>query len=510
MTRSSLRACVACAVAPCTGAPVRYDVSMTPPAHRRPHRDLARGSWAPLASALLLVLGGCAEDTPSQTSTSEVLSAPLAAGKNVLVVTLDTTRADALGCYGNDPRTTPHLDALAERSVRFETAYSATNTTSPSHLSLLSGQRSIEHRVFANGQPMDPATVTLPAAFASRGYRTAAFPATPFLGAPFGWQDFEHVSHPVARRRASEVRATFLRWLEDRDPTAPFFAWVHFYDPHTLYTPPPPIAEAFYAGDPRSGSDPLLAEQPFLQRWNYPKIHDWLDGLRDPRYPRAMYDGEVHFVDLQLGRIFEVLHEQGLADETVVVVTADHGEGFGENGVFYAHAGLFEHTLRVPLLVHVPGLGPGTVVQTPVTALDLAPTLTELCDIPWFERTAGASLVPLLRPATERSGTSPVERRDVWIHEAANNALVAVRRGRWKLIWPIAETFQRMEHSPQLFDLQADPGERNNLFDSEPQLVEELRDLVRPWARLGVVDGALAPKMDEGILRDLEALGYGG
>lgn len=427
-------------------------------------------------------------------------------GMNVLFVTLDTTRADALSCYGADPGTTPNLDALAARGTRFEEAYSATNTTCPSHLSLLSGLRLIEHRVFENRQPMDPAIETLQDAFRRAGYRTAAFPAVPFLGTPFGWQGFDEIDHTDQHRTADAVRKSLLNWLRSGDRERPFFAWAHFYDPHTLYEPPPPIARQFYRGDPYAGDQPLIQEELFLQRWDYPALHEWIEGVRDRRWPRAMYDAEVHFVDRQIGHVLDFLAEQGLDEDTIVVVTADHGESFGEHGIWYAHSGLFETSVRVPFIVRVPGLEPRVERDVPISALDLAPSLAELCDVPWPAVGAGESFVPLLRGPR---GDSPIERRDTLVVESANNALIAVRRGRWKLIWPISDTFQRVDHEPSLYDLESDPDETRNLYREEPEIVRELRAVAEPWIELGVARSDGGRPMSDEILEQLEALGYG-
>ncbi len=469
----------------------------------RPDPDPA---LAPRGLALAwLALAACGRSEPDPAAARA--GAPLA-GASVLLVTIDTTRADALSCYGGDPRNTPHLDALAAQGARFDVAYSATNTTCPSHLSLLSGLRLIEHGVFENRQRMDPRLETLPLAFQRAGYATAAFPAVPFLGGPFGWRGFEHLVSRTEHADAERTRRDLLDWLRARDPARPFFAWAHFYDPHTIYAPPAEVAREYYQGDPRAGEGPLLEEEPFLQRWDYPAMRAWIRGLRDPRFPRAMYDGEVHAVDEQIGRVLSYLERAGLAESTIVVVTADHGESFGEHGIFYAHSGLFEPSVRVPLLVRAPGFPAGVACATPVSALDLAPTLVELCGLDRPAAGVGLSLVPLLDPA--RAAGSPVARRDTIVLEGANNGLVAVRKGDWKLIWPISDHFQRLEHEPHLFDLASDPHEERDLYAERPEKAAELRALLAPWEALGVRkdEGDDAGDMDEETLRQIEALGY--
>lgn len=432
--------------------------------------------------------------------------------ENVLLVTLDTTRFDALSCYGAPPGSSPEIDELAEESYRFERAYSATNITNPSHLSILTGLRSIEHGVFNNRVVQPKHLLSLPRAFRKRGGQTAAFPATNFLGRPFGWQGFDEIIHPKGQeyRTADRTAARVCQWLERRDPDKPFFLWVHFFDPHVLYRPPQEIAEKFYSGDPKRGDQPLLEAIPSLAKWDYPEMKEYLRGVRDPGYPKAMYAAEVHFADRHVGEILRALDSNGLRGSTVVVLTADHGESLGEHGVYYDHFGLHEPTIRVPLILRVPGRS-GGVVSSPVTNLDVAPTLSELFELGWPEREGRESLMshfslagsPLLEAgvATKNSGEREL------IVEAARNKFAAVIRGEWKWIEAISPDNPRHVLSGGLFHLGRDPDELNDVSSDFPDVAKDLSDRLRRWSELGKVK-ASRPITDPAVLRQLKALGY--
>jgi len=302
---------------------------------RSPRGDL------PSASAFLLgflLLGGCGKGlAPSK--------------PNLVLVTLDTVRADRLGAYGYAAAETPALDRLAAEGLRFAAASSAVPLTLPSHATLLSGLLPPHHGLRNNGAGALPeGTPTLATALAAGGYRTGAFIAAFVLDRRFGLsRGFEVYDDEVERgpeagvvleaeRPGSQVMDRALAWLGRDDDPRPFFLWVHLYDAHAPYAPPP--------------------------AWR-------------ARFPHSPYDGEIAAVDEQVGRLLAELDRRGLAGSTVVAVVADHGEGLGEHGEQTHGLLLYESTLRVPLLVRAPGVKP-PVVAAPVGLVDLAPTLAGL------------------------------------------------------------------------------------------------------------------------------------
>jgi Flp pilus assembly protein TadD len=270
---------------------------------------------------------------------------------NLVLVTLDTVRADHLGCYGDEAAVTPALDRLAAAGVRFAQASSAVPLTLPSHATLLSGLLPTRHGVRNNGAgALSGTTPTLATLLAGEGYRTGAFVGAFVLDRRFGLnQGFEVYDDEIPRdpragvtleaeRPGREVVDRALAWLGREDPR-PFFLWVHLYDAHAPYAPPPAWAV---------------------------------------RHPGRPYAGEISAVDEQVDRILAELDRRGLEETTVVAVAADHGEGLGEHGELTHGLLLYEPTLRVPLLLAAPGRLKPRVVKTPVSLVDLAPTLAGL------------------------------------------------------------------------------------------------------------------------------------
>ena len=420
--------------------------------------------------------------------------------RNVLLITLDTTRADFLSCLGGDPRNTPHLDALAARSALFTQATSETNVTNPSHLTIMTGLRAIEHGVHGNTARIPEDLATLPITLGRAGFDTGGFVAAKHLARDAGWLGFDSFPEVRGVLDAPTVTKRALRWLRGRTE-APFFLWVHYFDAHALYNPPPEIAREFYAGDREAGEGELLNRHPFFEQAG--ATRSWLGKTRDPDWPRAMYAAELHYLDQSVGRLLEELASLGHADDTLVVVVADHGESLGEHEIFYDHKGIWEPSLRIPLIVHTPG-APASRIDLPVSTLDVAPTIADLLGRELEHSASGLSLVPLLagRPDEE------LESRQLFIHQNAHNAVVGVRDGPWKLIWPIDQDHALLAGPPQLFNLDDDPGELVDLSAREPERLEQLRAKAAPWLELGPVQGGDTSHLDESARAQLRALGY--
>ncbi|MGH9464339.1 MAG: sulfatase, partial [Thermoanaerobaculia bacterium] len=313
---------------------------------------------------------------------SLALAALLAAGcdrpareGNLLLVTLDTVRADRLGAYGYAPATTPNLDRLAAEGVRFAQAQAAAPLTLPSHATILTGQLPPGHGLRQNGAPVaGPGLATLAGHLAAAGYRTGAFVGSFVLDHRFGLsQGFDVYDDEVERdvsmtagleaeRPGGEVVDRALAWLAE-DDGRPFFAWVHLYDAHAPYAPPEPFAAA---------------------------------------HPGRPYDGEIAAVDAEVGRLLEQLQTQRLTEQTVFAVASDHGEALGEHGEPTHGVLLYEGSLRVPLILSASGILPaGWVVEEPVGLVDLAPTLATLVGHPWSAGGDGRDLSTALRARNE-------------------------------------------------------------------------------------------------------------
>jgi arylsulfatase A-like enzyme len=328
-----------------------------------------RSARRPPAAALLALAGcvalaGCAREPRRP---------------NLVLISLDTVRADHLGAYGYRRATSPALDRLAREGVVFERAYSTSNWTLTAHVSMLTGLWPDQHRVHRMREALAPGVELLPEALAPLGYTSAAvISAVPFLkaehGLARGWRVYDdrtvypeahgpaphhlYVSSPHLHRRALEL----LDQLDD----GPFFLFLHYFDAHNEYLAPPPYDTMFSTErDVREGTRVPL---------ELPAEHE----LQRPLAERQMarYDGEIRWIDEWLGKLFEELDRRGLADETLVLVVSDHGEEFLEHGALYHGRNLYDVQIRVPLIVRFPGRAhAGRRIATPVSLVDVGATL---------------------------------------------------------------------------------------------------------------------------------------
>jgi choline-sulfatase len=396
----------------------------------------------------------------------------------ILLVTLDTTRADHVGAYGSRRARTPHLDRLAAEGTRFASVTATAPLTLPAHASLLTGLLPPEHGVRNNGNfRLDERTPTVATVLQGHGYRTAAFVSAFVLDRRFGLaRGFERYDDSVvlgtsadvfsfeSQRTGDRTGAALVRWLEAyaASPGAPFFAWLHLFDPHEPYVPPSPHREAF-------------ADSP--------------------------YDGEIAFADSVLGTVIEALERLHLADRVVVVVAGDHGESLGEHGEETHSMLLYEGVVRVPLVVWGPGRVPaGRVVTEPVSGIDIAPTIVALASAPALPASHARSLLPLLDGKPDGAPRALYTETLCPQFDMGWAPLRGVRDDRYKLV---------DAPRPELFDLARDPGERTNLYDREPGKVAALRGRLQAlagsgWGAMGVM------AMSREVQERLAALGYVG
>ncbi|MDX2166287.1 MAG: sulfatase [Deltaproteobacteria bacterium] len=434
---------------------------------------------------------------------------------NVLLVSIDSLRADHVHSYGYGRQTTPTLDALAAEGARFATVVSPTSWTLPAHLTLLTALPPERHGVVADGQRLTDDALFLSEVLWRDGYTTAGFVAAPYLDAAFGFaQGFDHYDdHSLAKRSfdashhgvtGPRTAALFADWLRDwraGGARRPFFAFVHLWDVHYDYAPPPPYDRLF---------DPDY--QGHVTADDYEQsdaVHAGMDA-RDLAHVVALYDGEIRFTDDTLARLLATLHDAGVLDDTIVVVTADHGEEFFEHGRKGHKQQLYDESLLVPLVIRYPARVPaGTVVPEQVRLMDVAPTILSLAGLgvppdfgapaariadaaqdlsAWINAPAGQRPAPL--PAfADLVGDAPVP-------------LAAVRSGGSKLI-----RARDGSGAPELYDLRADPGEHANLADPARAAVleEELSGWRQAWSGAPLSESVA---INGGLRERLRALGY--
>ena len=443
---------------------------------------------------------------------------------NVVLVTIDSLRASHLSAYGYHKPTSPRLDSLAREGVRFDTAFAPGIPTMPSFTTLLSGQHPLRHNITAHAseQRLGPEVSLLAQYFKRLGYVTAAVDnlATQAHGrgswfsrgfdyySSFLYAPFSNQCEQLASRAIS-----FFEQLRDR----PFLLWIHFWDPHTPYSPPPPFNEMHYrAGESGKYLSDATSAAPeyydaFLRdmKLQKPNDYDWIV---------AQYDGEISYVDAQAGRLFDSLKSLGIWDNTHILALGDHGEAFGEGGVEFDHHGLYDAVTQIPL-IWKPARDSNSSTSTCSALIsneDILPTLLETC--------GGASLLEASPDVTGRSfaralrGETFAGRENVVLVESTRQCSVGIRTRDWKLIQPLGKTSdgrplpdiygRPRDESPLLFDLRADPDERRNVAEKFPGVRDELAQVLAEFRahereRSGVepLDYGLSLAFDEFMAR---------
>ncbi len=399
---------------------------------------------------------------------------------NVVLIALDTQRADHLGCYGYGKRTSPFIDSIARRGVLFERCYAPNIPTHPSFTTMLTGKEAIAHDIvnIGGGVPIAEGVRLLPEILQEHGYATAAVDS---MGRHFSRGFDEYLTYewdrsdPTVLRKAETVNEKALPVIERlRGQSQPFFLFLHYWDPHTPYLPPPPYTRKFYPKD-RDPYDPNNHSMDEAWTWEAFKwyFHAWMPGVTDSEYVINLYDGETAYMDRNLRPIFEALAP--IEQETLVIITADHGEILDEQLGFFDHHGLYEGDVHVPLIMLWPGKLPrGRRVPGFVQNVDLAPTILDLAGIPDRDGMEGLSLVPTI------FGVRDGNYDELYFSEATWEVKRAVRSGRWKLIDSI-EPDPHGRPMQELFDLEADPAEQRNVAEAHPEQVRELKSRLDAW-----------------------------
>lgn len=429
-------------------------------------RPLLRNSLAISASATVLLAAGAIIASSSGAAPYRPLPQPGA--PNILLVSIDSLRADRLHCYGNPRQTSPTIDALAAGGVRFEHAVAPTSWTLPSHMSLMTALPTAVHGVNDERHRLRDDVPTLTTVLRRNGYATAGIVSGTFLDRRFGFDaGFDHYddySFVKASGRfqkrghtAGRLSTLALRWLERwrvEEPKRPFFLFAHYFDVHYDYTPPPPFDTMFDPGyqGPIDGTDIRLSST------IYPGMPP-----RDLQHLLALYDGEIRSTDAALGRIIRWLGEAGILDRTIVVVVSDHGEEFLEHGEIGHRATLYDEVLRIPMVIRYPPAVPaGRSVDAQVRLMDVAPTVLSLAGargrLGTFDRGErrswqAADLAPLFDPATA-SDVPPLPAFGTLF-----DRLASLRTNQAKAI-------RSHTGRHQFYDLSSDPGERTNLWNA--------------------------------------------
>ncbi len=468
----------------------------------RRRRLRVNGIGVALAAALLIVAGGCrrqdgsngpaAQAAPRGASSPAAAPAPRseaptpstparpashqvssAKGPNLLVITIDTLRADHLGCYGYFRDTSPNIDKFAAESLVFEHCITPTGQTLPTHASLFTGVYPREHGLIANLTKVDgmqykpsPILKTLATVMSEAGYQTAGFvSAEPVKAASGLGAGFQTWHEPDDKKViAEETNKHVFAWLEG-GMKQPFMTWVHYFDCHAKYEPPPPFDTMFQTDERLESFLREIGADASASKTRRPGVDV---KVKETAEDVNAYDGEIRYVDQEVGRLFAKLAEVGVWDNTIVVLTGDHGEGLGQHGL-PGHGDIWAEQLHVPLIIRVPGRKAARV-EAQLSSVDILPTVLAVApELPGSAFTAQTSGVNVLA-----DGFDPV--RPIYSQYPGTRTKdfsEAIFHNGWRYIKRDAK-----DENDQLFHVAEDPHELNDVADKYPEKVAELRAML--------------------------------
>jgi choline-sulfatase len=453
-------------------------------------RRILRQTILPFSCAwMLFTLAACKASPPEQASASSATqpaTANTAATQpveeapqkllplNVVLITLDTVRADHLHCYGNQKIQTPAIDDLAKHGVLFEKAVTQTPLTDPSHASIMTGLNPNVHHVRdTGGFALQPSSITLATILRDHGWNTGAFVSASVLKKSFGLnQGFSTYDDQMPRAtgevgylRAASRPANItvdhaVKWV-DTQSSKPFFLWVHLYDAHEPYTPP----------------------QEFRHQ-----------------YPNDLYDAEIAFQDQQISRLLAAVKKKSTAGKTLIVLLADHGESLGDHGEFTHGIFLYDSTVRIPWIMTGPGVPTELRIHQQAREIDVLPTVLSLLGGHAGSAVQGTSVVPAFTG-------KPIPA----IYSYEETLFPKINMG-WSELRGIHTAHWMYVHAPkpELYDLDQDPGELNNIIDAHPKEYRELDQQLKILSNAGVKDAVVAHQMDQQTMEQLKSLGYVG
>ncbi len=441
---------------------------------------------------------------------------------NVLLISLDTVRKDHCSVYDYSRDTTPNLRRFAEQGARFDLAYSACSSTAPSHASMFTSLYPPAHQVLSNGYTLGQEYNTLAEHLSSVGYQTAACVSSFVLHPKFGLAqgctfydvDFKAENQSITKeyfpdqpdvvdQRAGATTQKAIDWLKNkRNPESPFYMFLHYFDPHAPYDPPEPFMSRFAS----QKNEPTYFEKLIAKIQNDKSAY--LEKIIN------LYDGELAFTDHEIGKVFESLKYLGLEEDTLVVLTSDHGEGLGQHNLVGHSFNIYEEQVRVPLLFRWPNHIPkGLELSSPVEGVDIMPTILDLISVNRKGLSLhGQSMAPALLGGAEHDKDRPVylfreyytgrEVEGLYKNSFLKGNKFAVRKGKWKYIEG------KEENSQELFNLSSDPRELDNIYTKFPKKASELSAELESWVAKYTQKGLTKKNIPKEDLERLKALGY--
>jgi arylsulfatase A-like enzyme len=449
-------------------------------------------SFIIILSILLVILGGL----------FSYINFNRSSNLNILLITIDALRPDHLGCYGYRRNTSPNIDKLAEEGVLFTQAISQTPWTGGSLASILTATYPSTHHVNEFGNIINKSLVTLPEVFKRKNYYTAAVGETGHFKALTSFErGFDYLFDSKDTLGSTKDIIKWIRNFKNKK----FFVWIHFFDyPHAPYVPPYPFNQMFVTNN-KSKHLPIGKGNEF-----YGVIPEWvaINNITDVDYYISQYDGEIAFVDSLIGEILNTLKNENLDKKTIIIISADHGESLGERDLYFQHGDcLYNHEIRVPLIITGKIIPKGRIIKYPVQLIDLMPSIVDMLRINADIKAEGSSFFPLIlnknklvTPAFSEAGvTKMVNGSEV------NAEQKSIITGEWKLIYETSEYGARYE----LYNLKNDPGELTDLVDIEKEQFKVLKARLEEWMnrpKPNIISSA--KPLDEETKKRLKSLGY--
>ena len=424
---------------------------------------------------------------------------------NILAIAVDTLRADHVSCYGYEYKTTPFLDEYATRGVRFENFYAPGIPTQPSFTTFYTGVHPITHQIVAHGGKvaLDRKIPVFTEILQKAGYLTCAIDNL-WKMKPWFTRGYEFYIDPSARREYGQTvdcdtqNSRAIPWLREHKRER-FFLFVHYWDPHTPYIPPERYRGLFYQGKPFEPNNHSMDD--FYKRAYGPAwAKSWFtryvpDGhITNADFVKALYDEEIRYVDDGIKKLIGTLKEEGIEKETLVIIFSDHGESLTEHGIFFDHHGLYENNIHVPLIMVGPNVPRGRTIKQLVQHTDLAPTILEAAQVRIPESMEGKSLWPLIsgeknEPIYDKLITEESTRMCKWAMLKDNYKFILARESDYYNFPP-----------RELYDLNSDPEEKNNLAEEKPSLARQYEEELEDWIeqRIRRLNRKLDPLKEQG------------
>ncbi len=409
---------------------------------------------------------------------------------NVILIALDTLRADHVGLYGYKKPTSPSLDRFSDKSIAFENFFAPGIPTQPTYTTLVTKQYSITHGIVTHGgkEKVNPGSPWLPEIMLQSGYATSAVDNLALMRNWF-LRGYEFYINPSIAKNysqvvsAEDVTKRALEWLETYHKER-FFLFVHYWDPHTPYIPPDEnLIHSLYP----EGKNPFRSEDDRMEEfYNTPHGKEWSKTwlrkngklIKDPEFVEALYDAEIRYMDDYLGNFFVFLENKNLLENTIVIILSDHGEIMYRHPGFFDHHGLYEGNIHCPLIIYVPEAQPRRVNNL-IQHVDIAPTILELLGILVPSTMEGKSAAAHIKGESEEALSSTL-----YTQECTYQAKWGIRTSQYKLILSRGEDDIHGLPPVELYDLEKDPDEQENIADKRRELAEELKGKLENWIEI--------------------------